>query len=74
MKKYVNCRELAESIGVDPRTIRHWCRTGRIPFLKVGGAVRFDSVKIEQFLESRTRNAHLLNEGTSRKSKEVAAQ
>ncbi|MBF0556640.1 MAG: helix-turn-helix domain-containing protein [Nitrospirae bacterium] len=34
-------------------TVRAWVKTGRIPFSKLGRAVRFDMQKIEQWLKEK---------------------
>ena len=33
--------EVAEFLGVTERTVRTWQRSHRLPFLKIGGTVRF---------------------------------
>lgn len=42
MKKYLTVKEIAEELSVAPRTIIKWQRAGRIPYYKIGRAVRFD--------------------------------
>lgn len=38
--------DVAEYIGVTERTVRTWQRTRRLPFLRIGGAVRFREVDV----------------------------
>ena len=40
-------------LGVSPNTVRKWIRSGRIPFVKINGAIRFDEAKIEARLNQR---------------------
>ena len=42
MKKYLTVKEIAEELSVAPRTIIKWQLAGRIPYYKIGRAVRFD--------------------------------
>ena len=45
--------ELAKAIMTSPRTIDNWREKGIIPFIKVGGIVRFDLAKVKAALEAR---------------------
>lgn len=57
MEKLLNSNELAEYLGVAPQTIRIWVSQKRIPFLKLGSAVRFSSDQIEEILRKGKREA-----------------
>lgn len=43
-------QELASWINIKPSTIRKWVCRKKIPFLKLGGSVRFRKMDIEQWL------------------------
>ncbi len=53
----VNVVELAEYLGVAPQTIRVWVSQKRIPYLKIGAAVRFSSEQIEEILQKGKQEA-----------------
>ena len=57
-KDLINERAAAEFLGVSPGTLSVWRSTGRwaIPFIKVGGSVRYKRIDLERWLESRTRS------------------
>jgi excisionase family DNA binding protein len=40
-------RELAKCLGLCPDTIRRAAKAGAIPFVKVGGAIRFNAAHVE---------------------------
>ena len=46
-----NTKQIADYIGVCPRTISNMVRERRIPVIKFGGSVRFDPIKVRQALE-----------------------
>lgn len=48
MSKLFNVKETAELLGVKEPTIRKWVQERRIPFVKVGVSVRFNSDEIEK--------------------------
>ena len=48
---YYNRQEIAKFLGVSIRTISNMIRQRRIPFIKFGGTVRFDPVKVRKALE-----------------------
>ena len=50
---YINREQLAHTIPVSPRTIDEWRLKGWIPFLKIGGVVRFDLAEVKLALERR---------------------
>ena len=45
--------QLAVAVVTSARTIDNWREQGIIPFIKVGGVVRFDVAKVKHALESR---------------------
>jgi excisionase family DNA binding protein len=42
VKALIDRRQMAEAAGVSKRTIDTWREMGIIPFLKIGGVIRFD--------------------------------
>ncbi len=53
-----NEAKAAAALGVKPATLRRWrwCG-GSLPFLKVGGAVRYAAADISAWLETRRRTS-----------------
>jgi len=49
--------EAARLLGVKPRTLNKWLRTGRIPFYRVGHSVRLRWSEVQGFLEETCRVA-----------------
>ena len=49
----LNKREIAAYLKVAPRTIEDWVYRRKIPFLKVGRAVRFDAHEVSLWLDSQ---------------------
>jgi excisionase family DNA binding protein len=45
-------KEVANFLAVSPRKIEHMMKAGLIPFLKIGGAVRFHPEKVKVFVEA----------------------
>ena len=45
--------QIAKAISVSPRTVDVWRQNGVIPFIKVGGVVRFNIDKVKAVLEGR---------------------
>ena len=52
-KRFLNSEELAVYLGLSIHTIRQWTREGKLPFVKLGSAVRFDMQKIEKWVKSK---------------------
>jgi excisionase family DNA binding protein len=48
-------RSLAKWLGVSERQVRDLCREGKLPVLRVGGALRFPRAMIAQWVEDNTR-------------------
>ena len=56
----MNIKKLSELLNIKEKTIYDWCHKRRIPYLKVGGLLRFDYDEIIEWLETkkqRTRKA-----------------
>lgn len=47
----MNITEASEYLGFAVHTIYGWTSRRRIPFLKVGGRLRFDKKKLDRWLE-----------------------
>ena len=50
----LNVHETASMLGVKVSTIYQWVHLRKIPFIKLGGSVRFRSSDIEQWIEGKT--------------------
>jgi excisionase family DNA binding protein len=53
--KFYTAAEIASMYGVTVRTVRNWTKRQRIPFLKIGGRVRFPAVELEKWVTKNTR-------------------
>ena len=55
----VNVKEAATILDVSPGTLDVWRSTGRynLPFIKVGGKVRYRRIDLISWLEQRTRHS-----------------
>jgi len=49
--------EAAEYLGIRPKTLYEWVRSGRVPYRKIGFNVRFDPEDLERWTESQARGA-----------------
>ena len=57
MDKLLNVQELADLLGVVPRSIYGWATTGRLPAIRFGKrCIRFRQSDIERLLESLSKN------------------
>jgi excisionase family DNA binding protein len=52
-KRLLNKRQVAEYLGFKIYTIDAWVSQRRIPYIKIGTAVRFDLDEIEAWLKER---------------------
>lgn len=43
--------QAADYLGIRPKTLYEWVRTGRVPYRKLGFNVRFDPVELESWVE-----------------------
>ena len=50
-------KQAAAALGIEPKTLANWRSTGRypLPFVKIGGLVRYKSDALLAFIQSRTR-------------------
>lgn len=52
--RLLSIQEVAEYLGVSPRTVQAWCQGNKIPHYKIGGRLRrFDKREIDQWLERK---------------------
>lgn len=49
--------EAAEYLGIRPKTLYEWVRSGRVPYRKIGFNVRFDPEELERWTQSQARGA-----------------
>ena len=64
-RRYVDIKSLCTYVGLKEPTIRDWIQSRRIPFLKVGKAIRFDLCQIDEWLKGKIQK----DEDTENKSK-----
>jgi hypothetical protein len=50
---YCDKRQLAHAFGVSLRTVANWQSKGVIPYIKIGGAVRFDLAQCREVVKKR---------------------
>lgn len=51
MKKLFTIREAAQYTGLSPSTLYSWVWQKKIPYVKLGKAVRFDVADLDKFIE-----------------------
>lgn len=49
--------EAADYLGIRPKTLYEWVRTGRVPHRKLGFNVRFDPEELSDWVESQSAGA-----------------
>ena len=49
-RTYINKHEMADRMGVTPRTIEHWMSKGLVPYRKIARTVRFDWLEVQEYL------------------------
>ena len=57
MSNLLNIKQVAELLNMSERTIYEYVADQKIPYVKIGKAVRFDPDKIENWVRLRTVNA-----------------
>jgi len=50
----ITVKQLSVLLGSHPQTIYKWIRQRKLPFIRVGGRVKFDPVTIAKWLNERT--------------------
>jgi excisionase family DNA binding protein len=56
MEELLTVEELSDKLKVGKSTVYRWVHYDYIPYVKLGGAVRFNKVAVEKWLKSRERN------------------
>lgn len=56
MKKLLKISEVAELIGISIRTLYDWSASGRIPSIKINGALRYDADEINGWINGHKQN------------------
>lgn len=51
LKRFMNIQEASEYLGFSSHTIYAWTSQRRIPFVKIGGRLRFDKQKLDKWIE-----------------------
>lgn len=54
MSKLLSVEEFAAALGLSPRTIRQWVWMRRIPFIRVGRAIRFRPETVNEIIDRGT--------------------
>lgn len=54
MDQLVSIKNLSKSLDISENTIRWWVATGKIPYVKLGKLIRFDTVKIQRVIDANT--------------------
>jgi len=50
MSKLLSVTEFADAVGLSPKTIRQWVWTRRVPYIRVGRAIRFRPETVDEIL------------------------
>lgn len=53
-KRLIGIKELSEKIDISPNTVYNWVSQRRIPYVKIGRLTKFDSQKIDDWIEERS--------------------
>ncbi len=57
-RRLLNESEAAEFLSLAPKTLARWRWSGKPPpFLKIGGAVRYDPAVLQEFIEAGRRSS-----------------
>jgi excisionase family DNA binding protein len=54
LKQLLTIKDLARQFQITEGTIRKWVMNNKIPFIKLGKAVRFDQNKIDTWINARS--------------------
>ena len=55
LPRLLTYQDAADILAVKPQTLRQWVSQKRIPFVKIGAAVRFTPDQLESFIRSSSR-------------------
>lgn len=51
-------RQVAKRLAVTVETIDHYCKDGKLPFIRIPAGKRFDPADLNDFIQSRKFNHH----------------
>ena len=51
MEKLLTVEEAAELLRITPRTLKEWCRRGKVPCVKVGREWRLKASELEAWMK-----------------------
>jgi len=52
-KRYLGIEELSQYLGLTKGTLYVWVCQKRIPYLKIGKLLKFDTIELEQWLKDK---------------------
>ena len=52
-RRFYNARDIGVYLGVSEDAVRKWALRGYIPFVKLGKSLRFDMIKVENWLKNK---------------------
>jgi excisionase family DNA binding protein len=55
--RLLTVRELAGAFSLHPKTVYRWTKSGRLPFTRIGGLLRFPEREVKRFLEEQAQEA-----------------
>ena len=55
LQRLLTYQEAADILAVKPQTLRQWVCYKKIPFVKIGSAVRFRPEQLEEFIQNSAR-------------------
>ena len=58
MTQLLTLEDTAKMLCLSPKTLRNWVTLRKIPFVKIGKAVRFNARRIEEFIKRREIETH----------------
>ena len=50
----IKVKDAAEALSLSPRTVRDWVQSGRIEFVRLGGAIRIKGKTVKALIKSGT--------------------
>jgi excisionase family DNA binding protein len=59
-KQLLRADQVAKMLGVSKGTVFNWSSTGKLPSLKIFGALRFDPEEIEKLIEQAKSDSRLI--------------
>jgi excisionase family DNA binding protein len=65
-ESYWTKKDVARFLSVSVRKIEQMMKSKKLPFLKIGGAVRFIPEEVKRFVETNFRSISLTNGNSSR--------